>query len=100
MLVPMTPPPTTTTFVSAGRELDPIVSFVNPGRLAPRVLPIPTALRKTIRAQAAHVFRRFLFEKRFNQQPSDPCGTADPMGVAAARHHEAFQARTFANDKS
>src|SRR5258706_5492472 len=100
MLVPMTPPPTITTFVSAGRELDAIVSFVNVSGVAPGVFPIPTAFRETIRTEAADVFGRFFLEERFDEETADACGAADAMGVAAAGHHETFQARTFADDKA
>src|SRR5687767_11347135 len=101
MLVPMTPPPTMTTCVSAGRrELDPIVSFVNASCVAPRILPIPTRFRKAIRTQAAHVFRWLFLKQRFDEQPADSRGAANAMRVAPAGHHEPFQTRTFANDET
>src|SRR5688572_3320609 len=100
MEVPMTPPPTMTTCVSAGSELDAIVSFVNPGGIAPRIFPIPRAFGETIGAQAANVFGRFFVEERFDEQAADAGGTADAVGVAAAGHDEAFDARTFADDEA
>src|SRR5690349_3849402 len=96
----MTPPPTMTTFVSAGRELDPIVSFVNPSCFASRILPIPRRLSKTIRTEAAHIFRRFLLEQRFDQQPSDPSGAANSVRIATAGHDKTFHSRTFADNES
>src|SRR5688572_23189222 len=100
MDVPMTPPPTMTTCVSAGRVLDAIVGFVNPCGVAPRIFPIPRAFGEAIGAQAVDVFGRFFVKERFDEETADAGGAADAMGVTAAGHDEAFDARTFANDEA
>src|SRR5436190_2986508 len=65
-LVPMTPPPTMTTFDSAGRDrLDSIVGFVNARRVSAGFLPIPRVFCEAIGAEALYIFRRLTIEIGF-----------------------------------
>src|SRR5689334_5208219 len=60
-LVPMTPPPTMTTFDSAGRETegsDSIVGFVNACRVSPSFGPAPGFFGKAVRTQILYILRR------------------------------------------
>src|SRR5260370_7488827 len=72
-LVPMTPPPTMTTFDSVGRDwLDSIVGFVNARRLPARFPPIPRIFGEAIRAEALHIFLPPAPQNRVPPHPSNP----------------------------